>query len=142
MRGITPPSPRPHRRCRQSQRIQSLAFANLTQRNEHYRRRHWSIATSYDLLFPHRQRHHLPPPPSDNNQDDVDDEDDDSDYDEDDEDDNDDNNDNDGDDKDDHDGDHDNDNGGDDDDGEYNYNLYYGLFDYNSDGNCLYNYDI
>ena len=91
MRGITPPSSRPHRRCGQSQQIQSLAFANLTRRNEHYRRRHWSIATSYDLLLPHRQRRHLPPPPSDDNQDDVDNEDDDSNYDEDDEDDEDDN---------------------------------------------------
>ena len=72
MRGITPPSPGPHRRCRQSQRIQSLAFANLTRRNEHYRRRQWSIATSYDLLLPLRQRRHLPPPPSDDNEDDED----------------------------------------------------------------------
>ncbi len=131
MRGITPPSPRPHRRCRQSQRIQSLAYADLTRRNEHYQRRHWSIATSYNLLLPHRQCRHLPTPPSDDNQDNVDDEDDDSDDDDDDNDDNDD-------DDDDND---DNDNGGDDDEDEYNYNLINGVFDYDSDSNCLYNYN-
>ena len=107
MRCITPPSPRPHRRCRQSQRIQSLAFTNLTRRNEHYRRRHWSIATSYNLLLPHCQRRHLPLPPSDNNQDD------DSDKDDEDE---------------------------DDSDNDNDFEEYYGLFDYNSDGNCRYNY--
>ena len=119
MRGITPPSSRPHRRCRQNQQIQSLAFANLTRCNEHYRWHHWSIATSCDLLLPHRQRRHLPLPPSDDNQDDVDDEDDDSDYDKDDEDNEDDNNDDDNDndnddnnDKDDDNKDHDDDNGG------------------------------
>jgi len=133
MRGITPPSPRPHRCCRQSQQIQSLAFANLTRRNEHSRQHQWSIATSYDLFLPYRQRRHLPPPPLDDNQDDVDDEDDDSNY----YDDND--NDDDGDDDcDDNDNSSDDD---DDDDDESNYNLYYGLHDYDSDGYCLYNYD-
>ncbi len=75
MRGITPPSSRPHRCCQQSQRIESLAFTDLTRRNEHYRRRHWSIATSYDLRLPHRQRRHLAPPPSDDEDDDDEDED-------------------------------------------------------------------
>ena len=42
---------------------------------------------------------------------------------------------------DDHDNDHDNNNAGDNNEDEYNYNLCYGLFDYDSDGNCLYNYD-
>ena len=84
-----------------------MAFTDLTQRNEHYRRRNWSIATSYNLLLPHCQRRHLPLPPSDNNQDD------DSDKDDEDE---------------------------DDSDNDNDFEEYYGLFDYNSDGNCRYNY--
>jgi hypothetical protein len=79
MRGITPPSSRPHRRCRQSQRIESLAFTNLTRRNEHYRRRHRSIATSYDLLLPHRRRHLATPPDDKDKDEDDDDEDEDED---------------------------------------------------------------
>ena len=78
MRGITPPSSRPHRRCRQSQRIESMAFTDLTWRNKHYRQRNWSIATSYDLLLPHHQRRHLAPPPSDDDEDDEDDDDEDN----------------------------------------------------------------
>ena len=70
MRGITSTSSCPHRCCRQSERIESLAYTNLTQRNEHYRWRHWFIATSYDLHLPHCQHRHLAPPPSDDNQDD------------------------------------------------------------------------
>jgi len=69
MRGITSPTSRPHRRCRQSQQIESLAFTNLSWCNEHYRRRHWFIATSYDLPSSHRQRCLLPPPPSEDNDD-------------------------------------------------------------------------
>ncbi len=62
MRRITSSRSRGHRGCRQSQRIQLLAFSNPNRREEHYRRRHWFTATSFDRP--------LPPPPSNNNQDD------------------------------------------------------------------------
>jgi hypothetical protein len=69
MRRITSPTSCPHRHCRQSQRIESLVYTNLTQRNKHYQRRHWSIATSYDLLLSRcLQASYCPrrwPPPSD-----------------------------------------------------------------------------
>ena len=69
MRRITSPTSCPHRHCRQSQRIKSLVYTNLTQRNKHYQRRHWSIATSYDLLLSRcLQASYCPrrwPPPSD-----------------------------------------------------------------------------
>jgi hypothetical protein len=69
MRCITSPTSRPHRCCRRSQRIKSLVYTNLTQCNEHYQWRHWSIATGYDLLLSrHLQASHCPrcrPPPSD-----------------------------------------------------------------------------
>ena len=69
MRCITSPTSHPRRRCRQSQRIESMAFTNLTRRDEHCRWRHWFTATSYDLLLSLCQRHHLPPSPSDDNED-------------------------------------------------------------------------
>ena len=72
MRGITSPTSCLHRRCRQSQQIESLTFTDLARRNEHYRQRLWLIATSYGLVLSHRQHCHLPPPPSDDNQDDND----------------------------------------------------------------------
>jgi hypothetical protein len=44
-------------------------YTDLTRRNKHYQRRHWSIATGYDLLLSRRlQASHCPhrrPPPSD-----------------------------------------------------------------------------
>ena len=67
MRCITSPTSRPHCHCQQSQWIEVLAYTDLTQCNEHYRRRHLSTATSYDLLLsrclqaPHCQ-HCLPSP--------------------------------------------------------------------------------
>jgi len=72
MRGITSPTSRPHRRCRQSQQIESLAFTDLARCNEHYRQRLWLSATSYNLVLSHCQHCHLPPPPSNDNQDDND----------------------------------------------------------------------
>ncbi len=60
MRCITSPTSRPQCCHRQSQRIDLLAYTNLTRCNKHYQRRHW--ATSYDHLLwrrlqaPHRQR--------------------------------------------------------------------------------------
>ncbi len=69
MRRITSPTSRPHRCCQRSQQIKSLVYTDLTRRNEHYQRRHWSIATGYDLLLSRRlQASHCPrrqPPPSD-----------------------------------------------------------------------------
>ncbi len=62
MRRITSPTSRPQCCRRWSQRIEVLAYTDLTRRNEHYQRRHWSIATSYNHLLsrrlqvPHRQR--------------------------------------------------------------------------------------
>jgi hypothetical protein len=73
MRGNTSPTSCPHRRCRQSQQIESLAFTDLSRRSEHYRRHHCFIATSYDLPSPHRQRRLPLPPPSEDNDDDDDD---------------------------------------------------------------------
>ncbi len=62
MRRITPPTTHPQC-CRQrSQRIEVLAYTDLTRCNEHYRRRHSSIGTSYGHLLshclqaPHRQQ--------------------------------------------------------------------------------------
>ena len=69
MRRITSPTSCPHRYCQQSQQIKSLAFTNLIQCNEHYRRRHWFTATRYDLLLSHCQRCRLPPHHSVNNED-------------------------------------------------------------------------
>ena len=51
MRRITPPTSHLYCRCHQSQQIEILAYTNLTRRNKHYRRHHWSIATGYDLLL-------------------------------------------------------------------------------------------
>jgi hypothetical protein len=62
MRCITSPTSCPQYCHRRSQRFEVLAHNNLTWRNKHYQRRHWSIATSYDHLLsrrlqaPHCQR--------------------------------------------------------------------------------------
>ena len=62
MRRITSPTSRPQCCRQQSQQIEVLAYTDLTRRNEHYPRRHWSIATSYNHLLsrrlqvPHCQR--------------------------------------------------------------------------------------
>ena len=69
MRRITSPTSHPHRHCQQSQRIESLVFTNLTQRDEHYRWRHWFTATSYDRLLSLCQCRRLSQPPSVNNED-------------------------------------------------------------------------
>ena len=129
MRRITSPTSHQHRCCRRSQRIESLAFSNLNRRDEHYRRRHWFTATSYNLLLSlclcqHRR---LPPPPSDDNQDDNEDDTDEDNKDEDDSDEDDEDEDDSNDDNDSEDGDED-----EDEDDEYN------IHDYNSDGNCKY----
>ena len=101
MRGITSPTSCPHCCCRQSQRIESLAFTDLSRRSEHcYRQLHWFIATSYDIPLSRRQCRLLIPPLSEDNYDDNND-----------------------------------------DDDEYNENIINGLHDYDSDGNCHYNYD-
>jgi len=116
-----------------------LAFTDLTRRNEHYRWCHWSIATSYDLILPHCQCHHLPPPPSDNNEDDEDNEDDDDDKDKDNEDEDDSDEDDEG--EDDSNNDNDSEVGDDDNNNDEYYNIYYNIHDYNPDGNCKYNYN-
>jgi len=128
MRGITPPSSCPHHRCRQSQWIESLAFTNLTRRNEHYQRCNWSIATSYDLLLPHRQQRHLAPLPLDDNNDynNDDKDDDDNDYDEEDED---------NEDEDNSDEDNDSEDDKDDDDDNDDYYYYYIILDNDDDDN-------
>ncbi len=66
MRGITSPISRPHCHRQRSHWIEALMYTDLTQCNEHYRRRHWSIATVYNLLLSRRlQASHCqccPPP--------------------------------------------------------------------------------
>ena len=70
MRCITSPTCHPHHRYRQSQWIEALVYTNLTPRDNHYQRRHWSIATGYNLLLSHchqvphceQEQHHLPAP--------------------------------------------------------------------------------
>ena len=56
MRCITSPTSCPHRPCQRSQQIEALAYTDLTQCNNHYQRRHLSIATDYDLLLSCRQQ--------------------------------------------------------------------------------------
>ena len=54
MRRITSPTSCPHCRCQQSQRIEVLAYTNLTRRNKHYQQPNWFIVTGYNLLLSHR----------------------------------------------------------------------------------------
>ena len=68
-RCITSPASCPHCRCQWSQRIEVLAYTDLTQHNEHYRWHHCSIPTGYNLLVSrHLQASHCQrclPSPSD-----------------------------------------------------------------------------
>ena len=67
MRCIPPSTSHPLCRCWQSQQIEALVYFDLTQCNEHYQWRHWSIPTGYNILLSHRlqdthrQRRHLLP---------------------------------------------------------------------------------